>query len=81
MSERRGGSRGDGRVGAVVFDLFSTLSRPVGHGEFRASLRVMARAVGVDPDAFAQGWSRSWRGEAIEALGELPGLIGGDGAV
>ena len=61
MSERRGGSSGNGRVGAVVFDLFSTLTVPVDAAEFRSSRRAMARAVGVDPDAFAQGWSRSWR--------------------
>ena len=48
-------------VGAGVFDLFSTLTVPVDAAEFRSSRRAMARAVGVDPDAFEQGWSRSWR--------------------
>ena len=48
-------------VGAVVFDLFSTLTVPVDAAEFTSSRRAMALAVGVDPDAFAQGWSRSWR--------------------
>ena len=61
MSERRGGSRGDWRVGAVVFDLFNTLTKPVDDGDFRASLRVMGLAAGVDPDGFTRGWFELWR--------------------
>ena len=61
MSERRGGSRGDWRVGAVVFDLFNTLTKPVGDGEFRSSIREMGLAAGVDPDGFTRGWFELWR--------------------
>ena len=61
MTERGQGSSSAARLGAVVFDLFSTLTVPVDAAEFTSSRRAMAMAVGVDPDAFAQGWSRSWR--------------------
>ena len=51
-----------GRVGAVVFDLFNTLTRPVDDGEFRASLREQWElAAGVDPDGFTRGWFELWR--------------------
>ena len=50
----------NGRVGAVVFDLFNTLTRPVDDGEFRSSIREMGLAAGVDPDGFTRGWFDLW---------------------
>lgn len=46
---------------AVVFDLFNTLTPPVDDAAFTAARIEMARAVGADPDAFAQAWSNAWR--------------------
>ena len=43
-------------VGAVVFDLFNTLTAPVDDGVFRASVRAVGDAAGVDPDGFTKGW-------------------------
>lgn len=48
-------------VRAVVFDLFNTLTPPVDDAAFKAAGIEMARAVGADPDAFAQAWSKAWR--------------------
>ena len=49
------------RVRAVVSDLFNTLTAPVDDGSSKAATRAMALAVGLDPDAFADAWSRLWR--------------------
>lgn len=46
---------------AVVFDLFNTLTPPVDDEAFNAARIEMARAVGVDPGAFAKAWSHAWR--------------------
>ena len=43
-------------IRAVVFDLFNTLTVPVGYGVFRASVRQMGLAAGVDPAGFTRGW-------------------------
>ena len=48
-------------VRAVVFDLFNTLTAPVDDVEFRASVRAMGLAAGVDPDALTRGWFDLWR--------------------
>ena len=48
-------------MAAVVFDLFNTLTAPVDRSAYRTSVIEMARALGADPDAFAQGWSDEWR--------------------
>ena len=48
------------RVRAVVFDLFNTLTAPVDDGEFRASVRAMGLAAGVDPAGFTRGWFDLW---------------------
>lgn len=48
-------------VRAVVFDLFNTLTAPVDDAEFRASVRAMGLAAGVDPDGFTKGWFDLWR--------------------
>ena len=62
MAGQSEGSSGGAPVAAVVFDLFNTLTAPVDRSAYRASVVEMARAVGADPDAFAQGWSDEWRG-------------------
>ena len=49
------------QAGAVVFDLFNTLTKPVDDGEFRSSIREMGLAAGVDPDGFTRGWFELWR--------------------
>ncbi len=49
------------RVQAVVFDLFNTLTAPVEDGEFKASVRAIAAAAGMDPEAFTQRWFDLWR--------------------
>ena len=46
---------------AVVFDLFNTLTAPVDDGEFRASVRAIAAAAGMDPEIFARRWLDLWR--------------------
>ena len=51
----------NGRVGAVVFDLFNTLTKPVDDGEFRSSIMAMGLAAGVDPEGFTRGWFALWR--------------------
>jgi putative hydrolase of the HAD superfamily len=43
-------------VRAVVFDLFNTLTVPVGYGVFRVSVHQMGLAAGVDPAGFTRGW-------------------------
>ena len=48
-------------MAAVVFDLFNTLTPPVDDAAFDACRIAMARAVGVDPDAFSHAWSAAWR--------------------
>lgn len=48
-------------VQAVVFDLFNTLTAPVDDGEFRASVRAIAAAAGMDPEDFTQRWFDLWR--------------------
>ena len=48
------------QVRAVVFDLFNTLTAPVDDVEFRASVRAMGLAAGVDPDGFTRGWFDLW---------------------
>ena len=49
------------KVRAVVFDLFNTLTAPVDDVEFRASVRAMGLAAGVDPDGFTRSWFDLWR--------------------
>ena len=49
------------KVRAVVFDLFNTLTAPVDDVDFRASVRDMGLAAGVNPDAFTRGWFDVWR--------------------
>ncbi len=49
------------KVRAVVFDLFNTLTEPVDDVEFRASVRAMSLAAGVDPDGFTKRWFDLWR--------------------
>lgn len=49
------------KVRAVVFDLFNTLTAPVDDVEFRASVRAMGSAAGVNPDGFTKGWFDLWR--------------------
>ena len=60
---------------AVIFDPFNTLTEPVRDSELRSSIAGMAVEVGADPDRFTQTWVETWRGETIETLGELPGLL------
>ena len=62
MIDQSQASSGGAPVAAVVFDLFNTLTAPVDRSAYRTSVIEMARAVGVDPDAFTQGWSDEWRG-------------------
>ena len=62
MAGQSQGSSGGAPVAAVVFDLFNTLTAPVDRSAYRTSVIAMARALGADPDAFAQGWSDEWRG-------------------
>ena len=56
-----------------------------GNHELTGAERVGMRAVLIRTPHDWAGSHRSecdtWQGEAIEALSELPGLIGGDGAV
>ncbi|MCY4113326.1 MAG: HAD-IA family hydrolase [Chloroflexi bacterium] len=61
MTNQRHDPSGSAPVAAVVFDLFNTLTPPVDDAAFRACRIEMARAVGVDPDAFSQAWSKAWR--------------------
>ena len=49
------------KVRAVVFDLFNTLTAPVDDVEFRASVRAMGLAAGVDPGVFTRSWFDLWR--------------------
>ena len=49
------------KVRAVVFDLFNTLTAPVDEVDFRASVRDMGLAAGVNPEAFTRGWFAVWR--------------------
>ena len=62
MIDQSQASSGGAPVAAVVFDLFNTLTAPVDRSAYRTSVIEMAREVGVDPDAFTQGWSDEWRG-------------------
>lgn len=48
-------------VRAVVFDLFNTLTAPVDDGDFKASVRAIAAAAGMDPEAFTKRWFDLWR--------------------
>ncbi len=50
-------------IRAVVFDLFNTLTAPEGSNVavFRASVREMGLAAGVDPEGFTRGWFELWR--------------------
>ena len=57
------------KVRAVVFDLFNTLTAPVDDVEFRASVRAMGLAAGVNPDAFVRGWFDVWRQQLDGTLG------------
>ncbi|MDE2869182.1 MAG: HAD-IA family hydrolase [Chloroflexota bacterium] len=57
------------KVRAVVFDLFNTLTAPVDDVDFRASVRAMGWAAGVDPDAFTRGWFDVWRQQLDGTLG------------
>lgn len=44
---------------AVIFDLFGTLVPEFPRSEFYDAVRHMAGVLGVDPDAFVEGWSET----------------------
>jgi putative hydrolase of the HAD superfamily len=41
---------------AVVFDLYGTLVHEFPAGEFHEAIRAMGEALGLDPEAFEEGW-------------------------
>jgi len=61
MSERRRRQAGAVQARAVVFDLFNTLTAPVDDESYRASVRSMGMAAGVDPAGFNRTWFDQWR--------------------
>ncbi|MDE2904127.1 MAG: HAD family hydrolase [Chloroflexota bacterium] len=61
MSERRRRQAGAVQARAVVFDLFNTLTAPVDDEAYRASVRSMGMAAGVDPAGFSRAWFDQWR--------------------
>ena len=63
------------KVRAVVFDLFNTLTAPVDEVDFRASVRAMGLAAGVNPDAFTRGWFGLWRQQLDGTLGTTEAVV------
>ncbi|MEX2275061.1 MAG: HAD family hydrolase [Actinomycetota bacterium] len=59
------------RYDAVIFDLFGTLVPEFGVEEFRVAVAEAARMLGVDPDAFLQGWEATAMDRQLGTVGTV----------
>jgi len=74
------------RFEAAIFDLYGTLVPEFSRSEFTETVRAVAERLGCDPDAFAEGWSRTaiprqtgaYPGGVAENVRAIVASLGGD---